>query len=61
VGEEALGRGAPELLLFEPEIAPWRPADSVAVTLVMALQLTAHHEEEVCARAPPLRWAIPTG
>jgi penicillin amidase len=35
------------LLLFEPEIAPWRPADSVAVTLVMALQLTAHHEEEV--------------
>jgi penicillin amidase len=47
VGEEALGRGAPELLLFEPEIAPWRPADSVAVTLVMALQLTAHHEEEV--------------
>jgi penicillin G amidase len=25
VGEEALGRGAPELLLFEPEIAPWRP------------------------------------
>jgi len=47
VGEEALGRGAPELLLFEPEIAPWRPADSVAVTLVMALQLTGHHEEEV--------------
>jgi penicillin amidase len=47
VGDEALGRGAPELLLFEPEIAPWRPADSVAVTLVMALQLTGHHEEEV--------------
>jgi penicillin amidase len=47
VGQEALGRGAPELLLFEPEIAPWRPADSVAVTLVMALQLTGHHEDEV--------------
>jgi penicillin amidase len=47
VGQEALGRGAPELLFFEPEIAPWRPADSVAVTLVMALQLTGHHEEEV--------------
>jgi penicillin amidase len=47
VGQEALGRGAPELLLFEPEIAPWRPADSVAVTLVMALQLTEHHENEV--------------
>ncbi len=47
VGAEALGRGAPELLLFEPEIAPWRPADSVAVTMMMALQLLAHHEEEV--------------
>lgn len=47
VGEEALGRGAPELLLFEPEISPWRPADSVAVTMVMALQLAGHHQEEV--------------
>jgi len=47
VSDEALGRGAPELLLFEPEIAPWRPADSVALTLVMALQLTEHHEQEV--------------
>ncbi len=47
VGAEALGRGAPELLLFEPEIAPWRPTDSVAVTMMMALQLLAHHEEEV--------------
>ncbi len=47
IGTQALGRGAPELFLFEPEIAPWRPADSVAVSLVMALQLAAHHEEEI--------------
>jgi penicillin amidase len=47
VAQEALGRGAPELLLFEPEIAPWRPADSVAVTLMMALQLAVQHENEV--------------
>ncbi|MBY6200319.1 penicillin acylase family protein [Maritalea mobilis] len=47
VGSEALGRGAPELFLFEPEIAPWRPADSVAVSFAMALQLATHHEEEV--------------
>ncbi|MEM7722019.1 MAG: penicillin acylase family protein [Pseudomonadota bacterium] len=47
VGTEALGRGAPELFLFEPEIAPWRPADSVAITLIMALQLAFHHEDEV--------------
>jgi penicillin amidase len=47
VSQEALGRGAPELLLFEPEIAPWRPADSVAVTKMMALQLAVQHENEV--------------
>jgi len=47
VGTEALGRGAPELFLFAPEIAPWRPADSVAVSFMMALQLAGHHEEEV--------------
>lgn len=47
VGSEALGRGAPELFLFTPEITPWRPADSVAVTFLMALQLSGHHDEEV--------------
>jgi penicillin G amidase len=47
IGTEALGRGAPELFLFTPEIAPWRPADSVAVSFLMALQLTGHHEQEV--------------
>ncbi|MBC6438738.1 MAG: penicillin acylase family protein [Rhodobacteraceae bacterium] len=47
VNDEALGRGAPELLLFTPEISPWRPADSIAVSNTMALQLATHHEEEV--------------
>jgi len=47
VATEALGRGAPELLLFTPEIAPWRPADSIAVVNMMALQLAGHHETEV--------------
>jgi penicillin amidase len=47
IGTEALGRGAPELFLFEPDIAAWRPADSVAITFLMALQLASHHEHEV--------------
>ncbi|MEM1274008.1 MAG: penicillin acylase family protein [Pseudomonadota bacterium] len=47
VSTEALGRGAPELFLFSPEIAPWRPADSVAVSTMMALQLASQHEEEI--------------
>ena len=40
VQEEALGRGAPEFFLFTQEIAPWLPADSIAVQKLMALQMT---------------------
>jgi penicillin G amidase len=40
VQEEALGRGAPEFFLFEARIAPWIPADSLAVQKLIALQLT---------------------
>ncbi len=47
VNEGALGRGAPELFLFSNRIAPWQPADSLAVVKLMALQLTGHIEEEV--------------
>jgi penicillin amidase len=47
VGSEALGRGAPELFLFEPEIAPWRPNDSVAISLLVAFDSATHHEYEI--------------
>jgi penicillin amidase len=47
VGSEALGRGAPELFLFEPEIAPWRPNDSVAISLLVAFDSATHHENEI--------------
>ncbi|MFV0244852.1 MAG: penicillin acylase family protein [Qingshengfaniella sp.] len=47
VNENALGRGAPEFFLFPPEIAPWQPADSLAVQKLMALRLTAHLDHEV--------------
>ena len=40
VQQQALGRGAPELFLFDARIAPWIPADSIAVQKLMALQLT---------------------
>jgi penicillin G amidase len=40
VQEEALGRGAPEFFLFDAAIAPWRPADSIAVQKLVAFQLT---------------------
>lgn len=47
VNEKALGRGAPELFLFSNRIAPWQPADSLAVLKLMALQLSGHVAEEV--------------
>lgn len=40
VRDEARGRGAPEFFLFDARIAPWTPADSIAVQKLMALQLT---------------------
>ncbi|WP_316013124.1 penicillin acylase family protein [Roseobacter sp. HKCCA0434] len=47
VREDALGRGAPEFFLFSSGIAPWTPADSVAVNRIMALQLSGHATYEV--------------
>ncbi|PZX18494.1 penicillin amidase [Palleronia aestuarii] len=47
VNEDARGRGAPEFFLFSPEIAPWQPADSIAIQKLFAFQLTSHLREEV--------------
>ncbi|MEM7644527.1 MAG: penicillin acylase family protein, partial [Pseudomonadota bacterium] len=47
INEGAEGRGAPEFFLFAPDIAPWRPADSIAMVKLMALQLSGHVTEEV--------------
>jgi penicillin G amidase len=44
---DALGRGAPEMFVFNAPIAPWQPADSIAIIKLMALQLSSHLEEEV--------------
>lgn len=47
INEEALGRGAPEMFLFNAPIAPWQPGDSLAIIKLMALQLTGQMEDEV--------------
>ncbi len=47
INSEALGRGAPELFLFNAPMAPWRPADSVAIVKLMGLQLSGHLSAEV--------------
>lgn len=47
VNEGALGRGAPEFFLFPSAIAPWQPADSVAIGKLMAVQMASHLDQEV--------------
>lgn len=47
INEDALGRGAPEMFLFNAPVAPWQPADSLAVVKIMGLQLSGHLTEEV--------------
>jgi penicillin amidase len=47
VNEGARGRGAPEMWLFNHPIAPWAPADSLAILKLMALQLQSHLEAEI--------------
>ena len=47
VNTDALGRGAPEMWLFNQSIAPWQPADSIAIIKLMALQLSSHLQNEV--------------
>ncbi|MGB3246263.1 MAG: penicillin acylase family protein [Sulfitobacter sp.] len=47
INTEALGRGAPEMMLFNAPMAPWRPADSVAIVKLMGLQLSGHLDAEV--------------
>ncbi len=47
INDHALGRGAPEMFLFKAPLTPWRPADSIAIIKLMALQLSGHLEEEV--------------
>ncbi len=47
VNSGARGRGAPEMWVFSQAIAPWQPADSIAILKLMALQLSGHLQAEV--------------
>lgn len=47
INRDALGRGAPEMFLFNMPVAPWQPADSVALVKLMALKMTGQIDNEV--------------
>ncbi len=47
INDSALGRGAPEMFLFNAPMAPWVPADSIAIIKLMAVQLSPYLQNEV--------------
>ncbi len=47
VNDSALGRGAPEMFLYRMPVAPWTPADSIALLKLMALEQSAQLQDEV--------------
>ncbi len=47
VATEALGRGAPQFFIAPNQILPWRPADSIALSKLLALQLSDQASREV--------------
>lgn len=47
INQDALGRGAPEMFLFNMPMAPWQPADSIALMKLMALKSSNHMQEEI--------------
>ena len=47
VNKGALGRGAPEMWVFNHPVSPWQPADSVAILKLLSLQLSSHVQQEV--------------
>ncbi len=47
INDQALGRGAPEMFLFNAPFSPWQPADSIAIVKLLGAKLSPHLEEEV--------------
>ncbi|MCY4302999.1 MAG: penicillin acylase family protein [Aestuariivita sp.] len=47
ISEKSLGRGAPEMFLFNAPVNLWQPADSLAIIKLMGVQLAAHLSNEV--------------
>ena len=47
INARSLGRGAPEMFMFDAPFSPWQPADSIAIIKVMAVQLSQHLSKEV--------------
>jgi len=47
INRKSLGRGAPELLLYNIPLASWHPADSIALLKLFAVNSSSHYAKEI--------------
>ena len=47
INHKSLGRGAPELLLYNIPLAAWHPADSIALLKLFAVNSSSHYAKEI--------------
>ena len=47
INQKSLGRGAPELLLYNIPLASWHPADSIALMKLFAVNSSSHYAKEI--------------
>ena len=47
INRKSLGRGAPELLLYNIPLASWHPADSIALMKLFAVNSSSHYAKEI--------------
>ena len=47
INRKSLGRGAPELLLYNIPLASWHPADSIALMKLFAVRSSSHYAKEI--------------
>ena len=47
INRKTLGRGSPEFYLFDMELRPWNPVDSLALLSLNAFDLSPHMSEEI--------------
>ena len=47
INRMSLGRGAPELLLYNIPLAAWHPADSIALLKLFAVNSSSHYAKEI--------------
>lgn len=47
INRKSLGRGAPELLIYNIPLASWHPADSIAILKLFAVNSSSHYAKEI--------------